>query len=470
MKTAEKKELNISCLTDPTYIATAFLNGFKWQDTKKPFSYTLIRWKAEFYPWVGGRYMKLLTDSIVQKVAGFLQQYATFVRDEGLELRITPHLINSVLANIAPMVHIKETQGLNTFLSGQPKGRFISLSNGILNFETHELLPHTPNFFNTSCLPYNYDPKANYLQWSDFLLDVMEGDTERVILLQQWSGYLLIPNLRRQKFLLISGPGANGKGVFFEILELLLGRENVSHVPFVKFGDKFALAPTLGKLANMSSESSSDITAHGENILKSYTAGDAMSFERKYLEPIEAVPTAKLMISTNELPRIEDKTQGVWRRMIFVPFEKSYPEDKQDKDLAEKLSENMSGIFNWALKGIDLLNEHNGFLDPVICREALAEYQLRMNPARVFLQELCEYDLFMADEIPCDELYREYEQWAEVNGFRPLNSSNFGREVFRTFPDVKKGKTTERSGKRKGTYIGLKKAQSVTAVTPNPIL
>lgn len=465
-----KNNSTANSVADPNMLAIEFLVDYTWTTDYVELDvgngcYTLRRWRGEFYIWRSGKYNKISDDTVRQNVTGFLQQYEINNQSK-YRIKVSQNLVNNVILNIQPRIHIGETYEPNNFLDGVYRGRFLGFANGLLNMDTLELIPHTPNFFNISCLPYDHNKDASYGEWEDFLLDVMDYDAESVMLLQQWAGYLLTPNLRQQKFLLIAGDGANGKGVFFEIIELMLGRENVSHLPLAAFGDRFALAPTLGKLANMSSESSADLTAFGENVLKSYTAGDAMTFDRKYREPVECVPTAKVMIATNDLPRIEDKTQGIWRRMIFVPFNKTFSESQQDKHLAEKLSANMSGVFKWALKGIDLLKEYNGFITPEKSRQALAEYQLRMNPARGFLKENYEFD-FQAEGLLCNDVYKEYEDWCEQNGFKPFNSSNFGREVFRVYPQVAKIKKSYENGRFR-VYQGLKRVQSVPPVPPNP--
>ena len=83
-------------------------------------------------------------------------------------------------------------------------------------------------------------------------------------------------------------------------------------------GARFALTPTLGKLANIASEVG-EIDRVAEGFLKSFTAGDMMTFDRKHVAPIEALPTARLILSTNNRPRFSDRSGGLWRRMICCP-------------------------------------------------------------------------------------------------------------------------------------------------------
>jgi putative DNA primase/helicase len=281
----------------------------------------------------------------------------------------------------------------------------------------------------------------------------MRGDGERVELLQQWAGYLLTNALKHQKFLLIAGEGGNGKTVFATILEKMVSEENVSHIPLCCFGDRFALHYSLGKMLNSTSESSHGLDELCETMLKSYTSGDRMTFERKFREPISAKPTAKVMISTNQLPNFTDKSNGIWRRMLFVPFDKGVPIDEQNPELVSELFIELPGIFNWVYEGLRKLAAEGRFIEPTRCKEAIGEYRRDTNPARVFLEENY-IEGFEFDGTPCGEVYQSYVVWCGQNGYHPLNSSNFGKEVKRAFPGVER--TRKRTcGSRDWIYVGL---------------
>jgi P4 family phage/plasmid primase-like protien len=462
-------------INDPDKLAEGFLHGYIYDpDPDGEFKagkayYTLQYYQGTFYRWDSGRHIKISESEIRLLVKRFLHDINLSPDVE--PVKVTGYLVSNIVLCIAGMegVHIPESRQFNSWKDGREKlYQTISFNNGLLLFgrrnEGPVLLPHTPKYFTTVRLPYDFDPDATYLEWEEFLLDVMDGDAERVVLLQQWAGYLLIYNLRQQKFLLITGEGANGKGVFFEIIERMVGRENCSHIPLAQFGKPFVLATTIGKVVNLSSESSSAIDSYGETVLKSYTAGDSMSFQRKYLEAIEVIPTAKVMLATNQLPKFQDKTQGIWRRMLFVPFEKAYAEDEQNKNLADELARGLHGVFNWALKGMQLLQEEGGFINPVKCRNAIEDYKRNVNPARAFLQDNYEVDL-EAEGLSCDVVYSNYTHWCQSNGCKPLNSSNFGKEVKRTLGIEKfRGGSREH---RVNIYSGLRTIMDVEINKPN---
>jgi hypothetical protein len=152
------------------------------------------------------------------------------------------------------------------------------------------------------------------------------------MLLQEIFGYCLTFDLRQQKFFLLEGGGGNGKGVVLGVLRALLGPENVSSVSLAGLHARFELASTLGKLANITSESD-NVRQVDEAVLKQFTGQDAMQFEKKYRDSFSGVPTAKLIIAVNSRPPFRDRSDGLWRRLILLPFPVGIPEERQNKDL-----------------------------------------------------------------------------------------------------------------------------------------
>ncbi len=455
----------------------------------KQADWTLRWWRGGFYQWHKGRYVPVDDGEMSVLVVNYLQglNRPTFgYEPPDPPIKITQTLVRNILLNASGVdgVYLPDWRELNGWTdvdqSGGDKAGIITISflNGLAMFdnsgEKAVFVEHTPKYFSLVRLPYNYDSDAQCLRWREFLSDVMEGDDERIELLQQWTGYLLTNMLKHQKFLLIAGEGGNGKTVFATILEKMVGEENVSHIPLCCFGDRFALHHSLGKMLNSTSESSHGLSELCETMLKSYTSGDRMTFERKYREPVSAHPTARVMISTNQLPNFTDKSNGIWRRMLFVPFDKCVPIDEQNPELVEELSKELPGIFNWAYDGLRKLTAEGRFIEPARCKEAIGEYRRDTNPARVFLEEnYIEEWQFETERrgqdardtcIPCGEVYQSYVAWCAQNGYHPLNSSNLGKEVKRTFP------TTERRQKRMGVrlikiYLGLAIREGSEAVT-----
>ncbi len=438
-KTKKNYKMEKKFINDPDKLAEGFLCDYIWEGTgyfKGRLAYTLRYYQSAFYKWDSGRFYEVKPSSMRVLIKRYLHDLNM---SGGFEpIRITANLINNIIQCVAGMesVDISDRRAFNSWHDGREAGfQTISFQNGLLLFghndDPQELLPPSPFYFTLIQVPYEYDRDADCPGWYAFLMEVMDGDVERCTLMTEWAGYLLSNNVKYHKFLLATGEGANGKGVLFDMLERMVGRDNCSHVPLARFGDRFALATTIGKLANMSSESESAIDGFGETVLKSFTAGDAMSFERKFSDPVEVIPTAKVMLATNALPKFKDKSQGIWRRMLFVPFDKTFQESEQNKNLTNELSLELPGIFNWALKGQRRLEDAGMFTEPVRCKNAIEQYKRDVNPARAFLQDNFALDLGVKG-LPCSEVYTSYKVYCEDNGCRALNSSNFGKEVNRT--------------------------------------
>jgi P4 family phage/plasmid primase-like protien len=458
--------------SDPDYLAEGFLfSNFIWDPggdkVKGVGDYKLRHWRGDFYRWVEGRYLKVSDREMRLWVKRDVHEHNIWSRSYGPReadqhhLRISTQLINNIVLCVAGTegVHLPEIREINSWDDRCERLGIQSLSfaNGVLAFseacDVSNLVKHTPAYFTLVQLPYEYDPDLDCPNWLRFLDEVTDGDGERIELLQQWAGYLLTATTSRQKFLLIAGEGGNGKTVFTTMLEKMVGEDNVSHVPLCQFANRFSLSATQGKLLNSSSESCHGLDELAETMLKSYTSGDRMTFERKYREPIHARPTAKVMISTNQLPQFTDKSRGIWRRMLFVPFERTIAEDVQNPKLIDELECELPGIFNWAFKGFRSLSKAGQFAVPRKCQDAIGQYRRDVNPARTFLQD--NYVAALEYEgLPCKEVYESYVTWCHENGYRPMNSSNFGKEVKRAFPDVQR--VNRRTGvKQAWIYSGL---------------
>ncbi len=464
----ESQKAEIARQTDPVLLANSFLQ----EDDcyihivgdvlgKHENFYTLRKWRGEYFLWRGGSYRHVSDDAVTVNVTSYLQRVQVNMRvQHAYELKITRNLVTNILLNIDPMILIRETCELNSWLDGQERPHVIPVRNGLLSLEDFDkgkvplLIEHTPNYFSLVRLPFDYDPEARCPVWLTFIKDITQEDAELIRVLQAWVGYLLRPDLHEQKFLLCVGEGANGKGVFADVVQELVGRQNCSQVGLARFGNPFALYSTLGKVVNVTSESSHIIEEEAESVLKSFVAGDQFTFERKFREPVSAVPTAKIMISTNALPRFNDRTIGIWRRILLVPFEKTIPEERQVKELAAEIkATELPGIFNWALAGLRDLNCAGRFVLPKKSDQLLEEYRRDSDPTRAFLLE--NYTFFPnADGAGAADVYAAYREFCTANGCQPMNERNFGRQVRRIFPGVERRRPGTR-GNQRYQYEGL---------------
>lgn len=332
-------------------------------------------------------------------------------------------------------------------------GFSLAFSNGIVTLEhlisqqPDCLLPHSPAWFSPICLPYDYRPDATCPKWLAMLDKSLESDRQRLDLLQEFAGYCLQHSTDHHKMLLLTGDGGNGKSCVLAGITGMLGQDNVSSLTLDELSQKFMRPRILGKLANICADMES-VSQTCEGTLKKLISGDPLEFERKYQEPFCAVSTAKLMCSTNTLPLFVDRSSGIWRRLLIMPFnrpvtteEKINGMDKSDYWLNQG---ELPGIFMWALSGLRRLQRQGAFSESVVCNDAIAEHRAECNPTADWLLDT--YTKSDGGTIEKTQMFKNYFEFFKQSNEKPLTRSAFFKEVRRVFKGVK-----EQRGERKGT-------------------
>ncbi|MDM0985324.1 phage/plasmid primase, P4 family [Clostridium perfringens] len=177
----------------------------------------------------------------------------------------------------------------------------VNVRNGLLDIRDMSFKEHTPSYLSTVQLNVEYNPQVDCPQFKKFLNEVL--DCKLIPLVQEIVGYLLTTNTVSQKAFVFWGPARTGKSTLLWVVEyLLLGKKNVSNIPWQEIGDKFKTAELLGKLANVFSDLPSK-SIDDTGIFKVVTGEDYLMAEKKNKNPFKFKPFARLVFSCNELPR-----------------------------------------------------------------------------------------------------------------------------------------------------------------------
>lgn len=298
----------------------------------------------------------------------------------------------------------------------------INLLNGTyqIGIEKQELRSPKPEDFITYQLPFCFDPAAKATLFEAFLNKVLP-DIESQKVLQEYLGYVFISpkRLKLEKVLLLFGGGANGKSVFIEVISALLGVDNVSRygLESITSPSSYSRAELATKLLNLSTEISGKMD---NGIFKQLASGECVEARQIYGRPFTMETYAKLLFSTNELPREVEQTNGFFRRWLIIPFNITIPEAEQDKELASKIIENeLSGVFNWVIGGLERLLVQKRFTESNLIKKQSEDYRKLSDNVLMFLDE----ENFMKavnETIPLKEVYAAYRIYCENNGYRVL--------------------------------------------------
>ena len=305
----------------------------------------------------------------------------------------------------------------------------INVKNGLLEWKTGVLHPHTPDYYSTIQLPITLDPAAEAPNIKKFLSEIVESDT--IPTLYEWFGYSMIPSTRYEKAMILTGSGANGKSVFLKLYGLFMGDSNISHVDLQSLeSNRFKLAQLQGKLANVYADISAQ-AMEKTNVFKTLVSGDKVSAEFKGSNSFDFVPFARLTFSANELPKSSDLTDGYFRRLIIVDFPNTFGKNGLEKDphIMDKLSteKELSGLLNLALEGLQRLEQNGKFSENQNTIDAIKEYKREIDPLVTFLEECCQVgEQYSASK---QSLYDLYVNWTHRSGVKALGKTKFYKRL-----------------------------------------
>jgi P4 family phage/plasmid primase-like protien len=317
--------------------------------------------------------------------------------------------------------------------------RRINFKNGVLDLGTGDLWPHDRELGFRYCLPYDYDPGARCPQFDKFLDQVMCGDQDLIHLLLEFAGYAFSGEFPRQeKTLVLTGKGSNGKSTFIDVLKALAGKSNYSALDWKAMRNETFRQGMDGKLFNLAEESPKD-AFKDPTFFKCVISGGEMLINVKYKQPYSIVNKTKLIWACNELPTSDDTTWGFFRKLLIIPFNAEFSDEKGniDKDLREKLSTELSGIFNHILKGHERLTKQKMFTSARESKNELDSYRSQVDHATRWIKENVTWTYLNGGErfaiIP--EMYQCYRTEMMNTGERPVTAVHFGKKLSQIIPE-----------------------------------
>jgi len=340
-----------------------------------------------------------------------------------------------------------------------PNLDLINVKNGMLDWKSNDLKPHDHNYHSIFQLNVKYNPDATYEKWQE-ALDSWIPEKRTQMFLQEFAGYMLIPDTSFDKAVILYGSGSNGKSTFLTLLKNLFGKNNLSSHSIDKFTDKnqsrWTTRYVMDKLVNICSDMGPNyLTDTG--VIKTMIAGETTPAEIKFGAAFEFIPVTRFIFSANELPKSRDKSEGWYRRLEFVEFPNHFaPSDKSfDRNLDLKLYRELPGIFNWALEGLKRLYEKEIFTISNSMRRSKAEYRDDNDPIRAFIEEnLVHTEDLENDYIVTQKVYEDYQRWSTRNGYPKYETKNTFSRVMKRNGFKVKPKSIKSTPKR--CYLGIK--------------
>lgn len=328
---------------------------------------------------------------------------------------------------------------------------YINLRNGLYNLNTGKLEAHRRELYLRSQLNLEYDPKARCPAWEAFLDSVLVDDDGKPdislqIVLQQAFGYSLTASTHHRVSFWLVGASGTGKSTLLNMLIELAGDAHVAIDLEFLTKNEYQFAALPGSRVVTFTEPSAGVKLE-DGAYKRLVSQDTLTGRNPHGRHFQFVGEFKVWGAMNELPRVIDRSDAVYNRVLVFPMNRVVPPEQRDPHLIDKLRAEKSGIFNWALEGLEYLNLKGHFDRSATIEAARNEWRIENDTEAAFVEDECETG--EGFEVAARELYSRYREWCRDNGYYSKSERSVGRDWVR-LGAVKKRRSTG------VVYVGLK--------------
>ena len=295
------------------------------------------------------------------------------------------------------------------------------------------LFKHRPEDLISKIAHVAFDPTATCADYDAFLA-VVQPDEKMRRFLHQWGGLSLTGDISEQKLAFFHGKGRNGKSTLVDAWSNIAGDYGGS-VAIETFLDQgrgrkggeatpdLARLPGIRFLRTSEPEKGAKLA---EALIKLITGGELI--DARFLNKgfFSFLPSFKVTISGNHKPKITGHDDGIWRRVMLVPWDVQIPKEDVDKALPEKLKKEAAGIFNRLLEGLLDWREH-GLVEPDSVLAATAKYREQSDQLGRFLDE-CTRSLPGARS-KSSTLFELFRAWSKATGSAEWQTQGFSKAM-----------------------------------------
>lgn len=341
-----------------------------------------------------------------------------------------PAYINNLIRQFSKEMTTKDIAEVVSYLSDTAElatpcnnPDYVPLNNGIFDYKSKQLKPFTPKLIFVAKSSVNYNPNATNIvlhndddntNWDveSWVAD-LSYNPEVVNLLWQIIGAILRPNVSWNKAIFFTNTvGNNGKGTLCVMLRELCSK--VAPLSLDDFQKEFSLSMLIGALANIADENDVDSFNKSNRNFKTAVTGDMLNINIKYQNPVQYIFKGLIIECLNDLPKFSDKTDSLYRRQLFVPFDKCFTGIERPY-IKDQYMKNKDVLEYVVYKVLTLMPDYYRFDEPQACKDMLDTVKVNNSPIRQFVADFFEPDYFHWDLVPYTFLYDLYKAWFAKN-------------------------------------------------------
>lgn len=324
----------------------------------------------------------------------------------------------------------------------------LGVQNGVINLLTGRLEAPDPLHRITLVAGCDGVLNAQAPLFERTVQEALSNDMDLVEYFYRVLGYALMGKPTEDVMFIPFGNGSNGKSTIFGVVRQAFGT-------YARAADASSFISD-GKTANAGGAREDLVRLRGarflyvnepdengelrEGSVKSMTGGDAITARGVYATAsVEIVPTWTVFMPTNHKPIVKGSDNGIWRRLVLMPFERNFDNDPtivKDPKREEKLLQELPGVLALCVRAA-LDYQKNGLVAPGSVKAARESYRTQMDLLAEWIEDCCDTGDGRTEE--SNRLWTSWEQFAKGRGILNYvkNSIALGRRLEARFPSQK---------------------------------
>lgn len=330
----------------------------------------------------------------------------------------------------------------------------IILKNGYFDLDVMRFMPHDSTIFALIKHPIFYDDTVECPKFDKFLDSCFDGDEVRISQIWEMMALCLIKKSIIQKGFVNYGTGSNGKSTLLDILTSLIGMSNISTIPMQEFQkNQFMGSDLRAKVANISADGGTE-PLKNTGLIKSVLGGDHLRCEEKYRKAFNFKPYSTLIFTFNELPSVNDSSDGFARKIQTIHWSKKFYGNDRDFEVDKIAHDGVerSGIFNKLVRVMNKLIREKKLSHESTVEGTKETWLSRSDSFFKFKKE----KIVMGNDckIETTKIRDSYTTFCDNNGMRAIGE----RELFGKLSSILEGKkpqVTRIDGKSVRVWKGI---------------
>ena len=262
--------------------------------------------------------------------------------------------------------------------------------------------------------------------------NTFKGDTATIDAVHRLTGLTLTGRTDEELIVFCVGTGANGKSIFGNAMSSAFGSYAVTaptSLLAARRADDHGARSDLAMLSGARLVSINELPGGmmlDETVTKQLAGREPISARFLHKEFFTFLPSFTPWVRTNHRPIVKGTDNGIWRRLVIVPFRRTFTPEEQDTTLPTKLQSELEGILNWLVLGAGIYLKTGLRNSPEMCRE-LAQYRNDCDLLGDFLSEKTLSEPIA--EIKRNDLYSTYQIWCQQSGLKPVSKRTFSEQL-----------------------------------------